>query len=216
MVAQSPLKTAVLAALRFEPGVATAPIEVFVEDDVVTLTGHAPTYAQKQAAESVVRAVRGVQSVVDEIEVRLPEASRRSDGEIALAAKHRLAWNVALARETIAVDVAKGWVTLSGEVDWHYQREAAKDDIRRLVGVVGVSNLISIRPVVDAPGMEESIMQALDRLWYFDANAVRVKARGGVVRLSGEVRTPHARQLAASMAWAARGVIDVENDIVIV
>ena len=216
MVAETHLKEAVMAALRFEPDVATAPINVTVDDDVVTLTGHVPTYAQKHAAETVVRAVRGVQSVVDEIEVRLPEASRRTDGEIALAAKHRLAWNVALGREKIAVDVAKGWVTLTGDVDWHYQREAAKDDVRRLVGVVGVSNMISIRPVVDAAGMEESIMQALQRLWYFDANAVHVTARGGVVRLCGEVRTPHARQLAASMAWAARGVTDVENDIVIV
>ena len=216
MVAESHLKESVMAALRFEPGVATAPISVTVDDDVVTLTGHVPTYAQKLAAETVARAVRGVQSVVDEIEVRLPDAARRTDGEIALAAKHRLAWNVALGRERIDVDVTKGWVTLSGDVDWHYQREAAKDDVRRLVGVVGVSNLIAIRPVVDAAVMEESIMQALHRLWYFDSNAVHVTARGGVVRLSGEVRTPHARQLAASMAWAARGVTDVENDIVIV
>ena len=216
MAAQSQLEKAVAAALRFEPALAAAPIVVAVEDDVVTLTGYVPTYAQKLCAETAVRAVRGVQSVVDEIEVRLPEASRRTDGEIALAAKHRLAWNVSLMRERIEVAVAKGWVTLSGDVDWHYQREAAKEDLRRVVGVVGISNLIAIRPVVDAVGMEESIMQAIHRLWYFDDNAVRVTARGGVVRLSGEVTTPHARQLAASMAWAARGVTEVENDIVIV
>ncbi len=209
------LQEAVLAELRWDPSVTAAHIGVAANAGVVTLTGHVESYAEKQAAEMAARQVRGVKAVAEEIEVRLPFGTERSDDEIAAAAVDRLAWDVAIPCDAVKIKVEKGWVTLTGEVDWYFQKEAAEQDVRRLFGVVGVSNQISIKPRVNLSNISDDIMHAMNRSWFFDPKTITVSAHGGKVRLTGTVNSLHDRQVAAATAWAAPGVTEVENDIVV-
>jgi len=100
-------------------------------------------------------------------------------------------------------------------VDWHYQKDAAEEDVRRLIGVVGVSNQITIKPIIDTSSVSDNIMHALHRSWFFDPTTIKVTSDGGKIRLTGTVRTPHDRQIAAATAWTASGATSVENDIVV-
>jgi len=215
MSKDSELQQAVLAELRWEPSVTAAHIGVVANGGVVTLTGHVESLAEKHAAEVAARRIKGVRAIAEEIEVRLPFDAKRTDDEIASAATNRLAWDVAIPRDAIAVTVEDGRITLTGEVDWYYQKEAAAENVRRLFGVVGVSNRITIKPRVNVSNISDDIMHALHRSWFFDPKTIDVTAYGGKVRLSGNVNSPHDRQLAAATAWTAPGVTDVENNIVI-
>jgi osmotically-inducible protein OsmY len=212
----SHLQQAVLAELNWEPSVTAAHIGVAANAGVVTLTGHVESFAQKHAAEAAVRRVKGVKAIAEEIEVRLPYETKRSDEEIAGAAIGRFEWDVSIPRDTIKVTVDNGWVTLTGEVDWHYQKDAASMDVRVLFGVRGVSNQITIKPVVNTSNISHDIVHALRRSWLFDPKAISVSAQGGTVRLTGTVHSWHDRQVAAATAWAAPGAIAVENDIAVI
>ena len=215
MNTDSMLQQAVQAELGWEPSVIAAHIGVAAKDGVVTLTGHVENYADKFAAEAATRRVKGVKAVAEEIEVKLLNDTKRSDQDIAAAAIDRLAWNVSIPRDAIKVKVEKGWVTLTGQVDWHFQHEAAQQDVRRLYGVTGVSNLITIKSRVNAANISDDITHALNRSWYFDPQSIRVSAEAGKVRLSGTARSPHDKRTAAMTAWAAPGVTSVENDITV-
>lgn len=207
------LQQAVLDELRWEPRLEAAHLGVIVHDDVVTLTGHVETYAQKHAAEVAAHRVKGVHAVANEIEVRLPADDQRTDEDIAAAALERLAWDVTIPDGTIHLTVEDGWVTLGGHVDWHYQRENAEQALQRLYGVTGISNQIAIKKQIDAGHISDDIMHALHRSWFFDPKTIDVRVDEGTVFLSGTVHTPHDRQVAAATAWAAPGVTDVRNEI---
>ena len=148
--------------------------------------------------------------------MRLSAEDRRTDEDIAKAAIARLAWNASVPWDAIKVTVEKGWITLSGQVERHYQKDAAEQDLRHLLGVVGLSNEIAIKPKVNVETVSDDITHALNRSWFFDPDTIKVAAQGGKVRLTGTVRSPHERKVAAETAWAEPGVIDVENDIVVV
>jgi osmotically-inducible protein OsmY len=210
------LQQAVVAQLRREPSVEAAHIGVTAAAGVVTLSGHVETFAEKHAAEAAAAKVKGVHGVADQIEVRLADDADWTDEDIAAAAVHRLAWNAAVPPDAVTVTVEDGWITLAGEVEWHFQREAAEQDVRRLLGVVGVSNEIAIKPSAAASHISDDIMHALHRSWFFDPATIAVHVEEGRVRLTGTVHSPHERQVAAETAWAEPGVIDVENDISIV
>jgi osmotically-inducible protein OsmY len=209
------LQQSVLEELNWEPSVTAAHIGVAANAGVVTLTGHVESFAQKHAAETAVRRVKGVKAVAEEIEVRLPYEKKRSDEEIAGAAIGRFEWDVSIPRDAIKVMVDAGWVTLTGEVDWHYQKDAASMDVRSLLGVTGVSNQITIKPAVNTSNISDDIMHALGRSWFFDPKTISVSAQGGKIRLTGTVKSWHDRQLAAATAWAAPGATAVENDIAV-
>ncbi len=209
------LQKSVLAELHWEPSVTAGHIGVSAEQGVVTLTGHVSSYIEKLAAEKAAGRVKGVKAVVEDIEVRLPAHHIRGDDEIASAAIERLDQDVSVPDNAILVRVENGFVTLSGEVDWHYQRDHALEDIRRLPGVIGISNQVTIRPKVNVASLSDDITHALHRSWFFDPRLVTVTAQGGTVTLAGTVHTPHDRQIAAATAWAASGVTDVHNEIVI-
>ena len=208
------LKDAVLAELAWEPAVTEAHIGVTAREGVITLSGHVERFAEKQAAETAARRVRGVMGVADEIEVKLPFEMKRTDDEIARAAIDRLAWDSTLPSDVVKVTVQDGWVTLTGQVGWRYEHEAAEQDVRRLWGVTGVSNQITIKPRVNAADLSDDITKALHRAW-FDPAGVKVWADGGKVTLTGKVKTWNDRALAASTAWAAPGATMVENQITI-
>ena len=207
------LQKAVIAQLRWEPSIDGAHIGVTAAHGVVTLTGNVNNFAAKHAAEATVRLVKGVKAVAEEIEVRLPFDARRDDGILAAAAIDRLGWDVHVPRNAVKVTVEKSHVSLTGEVDWHYQKDAAEQDVRRLYGVLGVSNQISIRPRVSASNLSDDIMHAMHRSWFFDSRTIDVTTNLGRVVLTGNVHTPHDRQIAAATAWGTAGVTDVINDI---
>lgn len=211
----SELQQAVLAELAWKPSVTAANISVKVSAGVVTLTDHVDTFAQKHAAEAAACRIKGVKAVAEELDVRLSFETKRSDDEIASAALERLAWDFSVPRDAIKVKVEEGWVTLTGQVDWHFQRNAAEQDLRRLTGVSGITDRVTIRSKVEESSMADSIKHALDRAWFIDPKVIGVTAYGGIVRLTGTVHSPHDRRLAASTAWAAPGVTSVGNDIAV-
>ena len=168
MSKDSELKKAVLDELSWEPSVDAAHIGVTANAGVVTLTGHVDNYTHQFAAEKAASRVKGVKAVAEEIEVKLPYDVTRSDEDIAAAAVGRLGWNSIIPDGAIQVKVEKGWVTLTGAVGWHFEREAVEQDIRALSGVVGVSNQVSIRPKASASNLKDDIEQALRRSAYHD------------------------------------------------
>ena len=137
----------VLDELKWDARVQPNEIGVAVKDGVVTLTGEVNTYIKKWAAEDAALRVRGVKAVANDIEVHLPTDAERTDADIAAAAVRALEWDTLIPAGKVKVKVAKGWVTLEGEVEWHYQKDEAERTVRRLSGVLGVSNLITVKPM---------------------------------------------------------------------
>ena len=204
-----------MAELGWEPSIDAAHIGVAANAGVVTLTGHVQSFPQKVAAERTAARVKGVKAVAEEIEVNLPYDVRRGDEAIAGAAIERLAWDASVPPDAIEINVEKGWVTLTGEVDWHFQKEAATQAVRTLIGVVGVSNQIEIKPTVNADDVGQNITRALHRSWFYDPNTIKVSTQGGKIKLTGRVTTWNARELAGKTAWSAPGATSVENDIAV-
>jgi osmotically-inducible protein OsmY len=207
------LKNDVLAELAWEPSVSADHIGVTANNGVVTLTGHVATYWQKHAAEAAAGRVQGVKALVEEIEIRLPLHAKRTDDEIANAALGRLSWDSSIPKDAVKVKVEKGYVTMTGLVDWHYQQEAAAAMIRSLGGVTGISNQLSIKLRPNTETISDDIMHALRRSWFFDNNNIKVSAEGGKIHLTGTVDSLSDRRTAAATAWAAPGTTAVENDI---
>jgi osmotically-inducible protein OsmY len=207
----------VIHALEFEPSIDAAHIGVTAERGVVTLTGHVATYAEKLAAEDVARGVKGVRAIAQEIEVRYPDHKRTADDEIAQRALNILAWTAAVPVDAVTVTVAKGWVTLAGEVSWQYQKKAAEDAVYKLSGVIGVINRIVIKPAVTVPDVKEKIEAALTRHAQVEAKAIRVSVFDGTkVLLDGVVDSLDAREAVEKAAWSVAGVQSVDDQLTVV
>jgi osmotically-inducible protein OsmY len=207
------LQHRVTAELIWDPAVTSSEIGVTAKDGVVAISGQVGNYDEKLAAEAAVRRVHGVKAIVQEIEVNVPYALKRPDEDIAATAVSRLAWNVAVPPDSISIQVSKGVITLTGEVDHHFQSEAAERELRRISGVVAVDNLVAVLPQVDVSDVSDRISEALDRSWLFDPKTVTVTADGGTVYLGGTVRNMQERRDALGAAWASPGTTAVVNDI---
>ena len=207
------LQEQVMAELSFAQGVNPAQIGVTATRDVVTLTGTVDTYMQKLAAVQAAERVRGVHGLANEIEVHLSSLFQRNDSEVALAALEVLTWSWIVALQSVKVRVEHGWVTLEGNLTWEYQRQAAHDAVANLIGVRGVSNLISLKPVARPSEVEGSIKRAFERRSELDAKQVMVAVSGGQVTLSGQAFSWADREQAANAAWSTVGVTGVENHI---
>lgn len=157
------LQEAVLAEFAWEPSVTAAHIGVTAKNGIVTLTGHVENYPEKRAAERAAARVKGVKAVVEELKVQLHDSVQRSDEEIANAAAMRLAWEVSVPRDAVKIKVEHGWVTLTGQVNWHFQKVAAERTIRGLYGVVGILNETTIKARADASNISDKIDRALHR-----------------------------------------------------
>ena len=201
----------VLAELKWDAQVQPNEIGVAVKDGVVTLTGWVDSYLKKWAAEDAAHRVSGVRAVANEIEVKL--ATERTDADIAAAAVRVLEWDSLVLADKIKVTVSKGWVTLRGEVEWQYQKEDAERIVRRLSGVKGVSNLITIKPSVTPAELKEKIEDALVRDAEIDADRITVEVQGGKAILKGTVRSWAEREAAERTAWSAPGITSVDNRI---
>jgi osmotically-inducible protein OsmY len=209
------LRQDVVDELEFEPSVDAAHIGVAVDKGVVTLTGHVASYAEKQAAIAAVRRVKGVRAIAEEIEVRYPLGKETSDDEIAQRAIDILGWDTMVPTESIQVMVHNGWVTLTGSVDWHYQKKHAEEDVRKLAGVRGVTNTIEIKPSVQAEDVKRKIEEALKRHAEIEASAIRVTVRErDKVLLEGKVGSWDERHAVENAAWSAPGVKSVEDRMI--
>ena len=203
------LQQDVTAELKWEPSVNAAQIGVEVKDGVVTLAGHVDSYAEKWNAEKAVQRVSGVKALAVEMDVKLPGFSKRNDADIARSAQNAIGWTSYLPKDAVKIMVEKGWVTLTGEVDWEYQRNVASGAIRHLMGVTGVSDQITIKAIATSSGVKAEIESALKRRAVSDTQKIMVDINGSEVTLSGKVHSWSERDLARSSAWSAPGVRNV-------
>ena len=212
MKTDADLKRNVEAELAWDPAVHSTEVGVAVKDGVVTLSGHIDTYAEKYAVQRALRRVPGVKAIAMELDVRLAPGHRRSDTDIAMAIEDALKWNT-LVGDKIRVTVDNGWVTLQGEVEWDYQRRSVEKAVRPLMGVVGISNDIMLKPRVTPADIERRIADALKRQLDRELQRMEVKVEGGTVTLTGSVNSWHERDAAQGVAWQAPGVRAVINEL---
>jgi osmotically-inducible protein OsmY len=205
----------VLEELKWDTRVQPNEIGVAVKDGIVTLTGWVDSYLKKIAAEEAAHRVRGVKAVANDIEVRLPTSSERTDADLAKAALNALEWEAAIPADKLDVTVSKGWVTLKGEVEYGFQKRLAERVVERLSGVKGVTNLITVKPRLSPEDLKQNIEKALVRNAETDARRITVEVEGSKVILRGTVRSYAEKKAAEDAAWAAPGVSEVENRIVI-
>jgi osmotically-inducible protein OsmY len=213
--ADADIQRDILAELKWEPRVQSTEIGVVVKDGVITLTGEVDSYTRRWAAGEVDHRVRGVKAVANEIDVRLSSEDRKSDANLAAAVVRTLESDALITVDQLDVTVSNGWVTLKGEVEWQYQRQDAERAVRRLAGVVGVTNLITVRPRVAPTDLKDKIEKALLRTAQADARGIAVDVDGDAVILKGTVRSWAEREEAEHEAWAAPGVASVDNRITI-
>jgi osmotically-inducible protein OsmY len=205
----------VLEELKWDTRVRPNEIGVAVKDGIVTLTGWVDSYLKKIAAEEAAHRVRGVKAVANDIEVRLPTSSERTDADLAKAALNALEWEAAIPSDKLDVTVSRGWVTLKGEVEYGFQKRLAERVVERLSGVKGVTNLITVKPRLSPEDLKQNIEKALVRNAETDAQRITVEVEGSKVILRGTVRSYAEKKAAEDAAWAAPGVSEVENRIVI-
>jgi osmotically-inducible protein OsmY len=205
------LRQHILDELDFEPSIDSAAIGVAVENGVVTLSGHVPSYWQKTAAEAAVWRVKGVKAIAQEIQVRAPQDKKQADDQIAERALKLLDWDILVPKNAIRVKVQNGYVSLEGEVGWQFERRAVEENVRKLSGVVGVFNNIVIKPETEATDVRKSIESALQRYAELQSQRIRIDVReNGVVILEGEVDSWEEAQAIERAAWSVPGVRTVE------
>jgi len=211
----SEVRRKVLAELDWDPSVDASAVGVAVKDGVVTLTGSIANYWQKKEVERAVKRVTGVRAVAEDLTIKLPGSAARSDADIAQSVLSGLRFNVAVPTNRVQATVENGWVTLEGEVEWQYQKSAAENAIRYLMGVKGVSNSIGIKPRVSAADVKAKIEDAFARRAQLDANEISVESTDSKVILRGSVHSWDEKEEAEQAAWAAPGVTKVENNVTV-
>ena len=211
------LRQNIIDELEFDPSFDGAHIGVAVDKNVVSLSGHVGSYAEKVAAIAAARRVKGVHAIAENIEVRYPNQKQTADDQIAKRAADILDWDVLVPKGSVDVLVQDGWVTLTGQVKWNYNKAAAEEDVRKLSGVHGVTNNIVIRhDNVDSSAVREKIESALKRRAELEAKGIRVFVKGGnTVILEGKVGNWDGGRAAEHAAWSAPGVAAVEDRLTI-
>ena len=215
MKTDSQLQQDVMAELKWEPAVHAERIGVEVDNGVVTLAGHVNSYPEKWHAERAAQRVAGVKALAVDIDVKLADSDERSDADVARSCENVLVWTTYLPKDSVKVMVEDGWVTLSGQVEWEFQRTTAAAAVRYLAGVKGLSDQISIKPGVTASIVKSDIEAALKRRAVSEANRIHVEVNGSEVTLSGKAPTWAERDAAGSAAWASPGVTNVVDNIAI-
>lgn len=213
MKTDTQLQSDVMAELKWDPSFNAAEIGVEVKNGVVTLSGHVDKYAEKWAAEKAAQKVTGVKALAIELDVNLPGSSSRSDADIARTAENVLEWTTNWPKDHVKVLVEKGWVTLSGMVDYEYQRQLVSSAVRHLMGVTGVSNQVTIKSKLTSSTVKSDIEAALKRRALTDAQEIMVTVNGGKVTLTGVVHSWSERDMVSDSVWNTPGVTDVNDNI---
>lgn len=216
MKTDTQLQQDVMAELKWEPSVHASQIGVEVKDGVVTLAGEVSSYLEKWGAERAVQRVVGVRALAIDMTVKLSQMGKRTDTDIAASARNVLSWTNSVPIDTVQVLVEDGWITLSGEVVWNYQRSDAADRVRLLPGVRGVSNQISIKQRASAIVVKLEIEDAIKRRATSDTKTIVVDVTGGDVTLTGTVRSWTERDLVVHSAWGSPGVRQVFDRMTII
>jgi len=210
------LRQDVIDELDFDPSFDGEHVGVAVDKNVVSLTGHVNSYAEKLAVVAAARRVKGVHAIAEDIEVRYPFQNKTADDQIAKRASDILKWDVVVPNDAVDVLVQDGWVTLSGTVRWYFEKKAAEDDVRKLSGVRGVTNKIAIRPRIDATDVKRKIESALKRHAEVEAGAISISVENGnKVVLEGKVDNWDERRAVENAAWSAAGVAAVDDRLTI-
>jgi osmotically-inducible protein OsmY len=201
--------------LQWDPDLDATDIAITVKGGVVSLTGYVRSYIDKYEAEAAAKRVAGVVGVANDLEVRVPSMDARPDPDIARDAVTAIKAQLPLSWENIKVVVKSGWVTLEGSVEWQYQKNTAETAVRRIKGVRGVINSITLRPRVKPDDIKKKIEDAFRRNAEVDANRIEVEGNGSEILLKGTVRSWIEREEAERVAWSAPGVTRVEDRIVV-
>ena len=201
--------------LRWDPDIDATDIAVAVNNGVVALTGFVRSYSQRTQAERDAKRVAGVVGVANDIEVRLPVIDQRPDPDIVRDAVSALKSELPYSSENIKVIAKDGKITLEGTVEWNYARERAESAVKRIRGVKGVTNSITLKPKVAPYEVRRKIEDAFRRSAEIDASRVTVEANGSEVILRGTVKSWAEREEAERAAWAAPGVTKVDNRVTI-
>ncbi|MET4424972.1 BON domain-containing protein [Bradyrhizobium sp. RT3a] len=215
MKSDSEIERDVRDELKWDPDLDASDIAVSVKDGVVTLAGFTHSYADRLEAESAAKRVAGVKAVANDIEVRLPSIDQRPDPDIARDAVAALKQELPISHEKIKAVVKDGWITLEGDAEWQYQKTAAENAVRKIKGVKGVINVITVKPNLEPTEIKSKIMDAFKRNAEVDADHISVEANGGEVVLKGTVRSWIEREEAERVAWSAPGVTRVDDRIVV-
>jgi osmotically-inducible protein OsmY len=215
MRSDSEIERDVKDELTWNPDLDATDIAVSVKKGVITLTGFVKSYTDKYEAEAAAKRVAGVVAVANDIEVRMPSVDERPDPEIARDAVAALKSQLPISSEKIKIVVKNGWITLDGQVEWQYQRATAENAVRRIKGVKGVANNIQLKPQAEPSEIKRKIQEAFRRNAEVDANRIIVESEGSVVTLKGTVRSWIEREEAERAAWAAPGVTQVIDEIVV-
>lgn len=215
MKTDTALQLDVIAELKWEPSVNAAHVGVEVKDGVVTLAGHVDTYAEKWDAERAAQRVSGVKAIAIEMDVKLSGSNKRTDADIARSAANILEWTTSVPKDSVKVKVEGGWLTLSGQVEWEYQRQSAADGVRYLMGVTGISDQIVIKPKVSSEAVRSDIEAALKRRAQKDSRQISVSVIGHEVTLGGSVHSWSEKDLATHSAWGTPGVRSVVDKMTV-
>ena len=215
MKTNAELQKDVQDAIKWQPLLNAAEIGVTAKDGVVSLTGVVDSYAKKTEAEDAAKNVAGVTALVEKIEVRYPSSYSKTNAEIATEVLTALKARWDVPSDKVKVKVEAGWITLTGEVGWNFQREAAKDAIKSLMGVIGVTNNIKIKSESMESVEKAGIESALKRNWAFYDDNIRVQVSGHRATLTGTVDSLYEKNEAARIAWNAPGVWSVDNELVV-
>lgn len=209
------LQKEVQDAIKYEPLLHAAEIGVVVRDGVVTLTGTVDSFLKKVEAETAAKNVAGVKAVAENIKIHFESSFVKNDTEIANEIVNAWRWNWDVPGEKLKVKVENGWVTLEGEVEWNYEKEAARKSVEKLIGVVGVSNDIALKSNYNDAVEEASIHRAFSRSWTLNDNNVHVNVDHNNVKLTGTVSSLYQKDEAARLAWNTVGVASVINELAI-
>lgn len=215
MKSDTQLQRDVLDELKWEPSINAEHIGVAARDGVITLSGLVGTYAEKLIAEKAARRVDGVKAIAEDIQVHFASDPKTSDSEIAQRVVDIFEWDSLIPRQKIKVTVEDGVVRLAGDVDWAFQKNQAFKSASRISGVKRVDNWIMVKPAVAVSDVKERIEQAFERQADFEAGKVRVSAQGHKVILDGRVESWAQHDIAKRAAWAAPGVSQVEDNLLV-